>query len=75
MALIINEEKCARCGVCESECPYAAIIQTEDAYMIDQALCTECARYGAPLCIAVCPNDGIHPAKESLYQKCLSLFN
>ncbi|MCK9394879.1 MAG: 4Fe-4S binding protein [Methylobacter sp.] len=75
MALFIDENKCARCGVCEPECPNEAIVQTEDAYVIDPALCTGCAeRYGAPLCEAVCPNDGIHKVKESLYKKCLNLF-
>ncbi len=75
MALVINEDKCARCGVCESECPHEAIYQTEDAYAIDPALCTECKeRYGEPLCAAVCTNDGIHEAKQGLYKKCLNLF-
>lgn len=75
MALVINEDKCARCGVCEPECPNEAIFQTEDAYVINPALCTECKeRYGEPLCEAVCPNDGIHEVKDSLYKKCLSLF-
>jgi ferredoxin len=75
MTLIIDEHKCARCGVCEPECPNDAIVQTEDAYAIDPALCTECVeRYGEPLCVAVCPNDGIHKIKDSWYKKCLSLF-
>ncbi|MFI3154730.1 MAG: 4Fe-4S binding protein [Methylococcaceae bacterium] len=75
MTLVIDENKCARCGVCEPECPNEAIMQTEDAYVIDSASCTECVeRYGEPLCAAVCPNDGIHKVKESLYKKCLSLF-
>ena len=38
MALIINEDKCARCGVCEPECPNEAIFQTEDAYVIDSCI-------------------------------------
>ncbi len=75
MALVINEAKCARCGVCEPECPNEAIIRTEDAYVINPALCTECReRYGDPLCEAVCPNDGIDEVKDSLYKKCLSLL-
>ncbi len=74
MALVIDEDKCARCGVCEPECPNEAIFQTEDAYVIDPELCNECVRFGDPQCVAVCPNDGVHKAKESLLKKCMSLF-
>jgi ferredoxin len=74
MTLIINEDKCARCGVCEPECPSAAIFQTEDAYVIDTAQCNKCAPYEDPLCVTACPNDSIHKPKESLYKKCLGLF-
>jgi ferredoxin len=75
MTLVIDEDKCARCGVCEPECPNDAIIQTEDAYIIDAALCTNCEEHhGEPLCEAVCSNDSIHKVKESLYKKCLNLF-
>jgi ferredoxin len=75
MALAIDENKCARCGVCEPECPNQAISQTEDAYVITPKLCTECMeRYGEPLCEAVCPNDAIHKIKDGLFKKCLSVF-
>jgi ferredoxin len=75
MALVINEDTCARCGVCEPECPNEAIFQTEDAYMINPSLCTECKeRYGDPLCEAVCPNDGIYKPKDSLVKKYLKFF-
>jgi ferredoxin len=70
LALFIDENKCARCGVCEPECPNEAISQTEDAYMIDSKLCTECAeRYEEPLCEAVCSNDAIYKMKVGLYKK------
>jgi ferredoxin len=75
MALIINENKCARCGVCEAECPNEAVVQTEDSYVIDLASCTGCMHYGVPLCEEVCPNNAIHKIKDSLYKKCLGLFN
>ncbi|MFI3154607.1 MAG: 4Fe-4S binding protein [Methylococcaceae bacterium] len=75
MTLIIDENKCARCGVCEPECPNDAIVRTEDAYVIDPALCTECVeRYEELLCEAACPNHSIRKHKDSLYKKCLSLF-
>jgi len=76
MALTINEETCARCGVCEPECPNEAIFQTEDAYVINPSLCTECKeRYGEPLCEEACPNDSIQTIKDTFYKKCLSLFS
>ncbi len=69
MTLIINEDICARCGVCEPECPSEAIFQTEDAYVINTALCNKCLSYGNPLCVTVCPNNSIHKAKESIFNK------
>lgn len=75
MALIINENKCARCGVCEAECPNEAVFQTEDSYVIDPVSCTGCIHYGAPLCEEVCPNNAIDKIKDSFYKKCLNLFN
>ncbi|HEY8158936.1 MAG TPA: 4Fe-4S binding protein [Methylobacter sp.] len=76
MTLVINEDKCARCGVCESECPNEAVFQTEDAYVINPLLCTECKeRYGEPLCEAACPNGSIHEIKDTLYKKCLRIFS
>jgi len=76
MALTINEDKCARCGVCEPECPNEAIFQTEDAYVINPSLCTECKeRYGEPLCEEVCPNGSIQTIKDTFYKKCLSIFS
>jgi ferredoxin len=74
MALVIDEDKCARCGVCEPECPNEAIFQTEDAYVIDSALCNECVRFDEPQCVSVCSNDGIHKPQKSLLEKCMSLF-
>ncbi len=74
MTLTIDEDNCARCGVCEPECPDEAIFQTEDAYVIDPALCSGCMRYGAPLCDAVCPNNAIRKTKESLYKRCVGLL-
>lgn len=75
MNLIINEDKCARCGVCGSECPVEAIFQTEDAYMIDPSLCNGCLGFGGSLCKTACPNDAIYKTNESLYRKCLRLFS
>ena len=75
MTLAIDETKCARCGECMPECPHEAIIQTEDAYVIDPALCTGChEHYHEPICVAVCNNDGVHKIKANLFKKCLNLL-
>ncbi len=74
MSLVINDDKCARCGVCVPECPTGAIVETEDSYVIDPELCNECQSYGEPQCVAVCPNEGIQKNKESLLKKCINLF-
>lgn len=74
MTLIINEDKCARCGVCEPECPNQAITQTEDAYVIVPALCTKCEEdHGAPLCEMVCSNDAIYQKQRNLFKTYLGL--
>ncbi len=75
MPLVIDEEKCARCGSCEPECPHEAIYQTEDAYVINALLCTECVeRYGEPFCVEVCSNEAPQKLRDGLIKKCLNLF-
>jgi ferredoxin len=74
MTLIINEDICARCGICEPECPNEAIFQTEDAYVINSASCNQCMGYGDPVCVTVCPNDSIDKAKDTLFKKLSGLF-
>ena len=75
MPLTIDENKCARCGVCEAECPNEAIVETEDAYVIEPKLCTGCVEhYGEHQCKAACSYHAIQPAKNSLFKKCLSLL-
>jgi MinD superfamily P-loop ATPase len=74
MTLMIDENKCARCGVCEAECPSDAVFQTEDSYVIDVAACNGCMRYGIQLCEDVCPNDAIKKIKPGLYERCIAFF-
>lgn len=57
MALTISDD-CIACGVCEPECPRAAISEG-DIYSIDSAKCTECVDDGGPKCQPVCPVDAI----------------
>ena len=57
MAMKITDE-CTNCGACEPECPNEAISEGEDIYIIDPALCTECAGFfDESQCALVCPVD------------------
>jgi ferredoxin len=59
MAMLITDS-CISCGVCESECPNAAISPGDTIYMINPDLCTECVGfYDEPQCVEVCPVDAI----------------
>ncbi len=57
MATMITND-CINCGACEPECPNNAITQSEDLYVIDPLLCTECVGFhDYEACAAVCPVD------------------
>ena len=57
MATMITSE-CINCGACEPECPNNAISQSEEIYVIDPQLCTECVGFhDYEACAAVCPVD------------------
>src|ERR1044071_6557194 len=57
MATMITSE-CINCGACEPECPNNAISQSEELYVIDPLLCTECVGFhDYEACAAVCPAD------------------
>ncbi|AUC54648.1 MAG: 4Fe-4S binding protein [Sagittula sp.] len=56
MALTIVQSNCTVCGACEFECPNAAISFSDDTYVIDPALCTECkGSFDTPQCAEICP--------------------
>ena len=64
MSLQINE-LCVNCDVCEPVCPTKAISMGPEIYLIDPALCTECAgHFDEPQCVAVCPVECIDPDPE-----------
>ncbi len=66
MATMITEE-CINCGVCEPECPNEAIIEGEETFEIDPALCTECvAFHDTEQCAAVCPVDCCVPDSNNV---------
>lgn len=53
MAYEITNE-CICCGACRSECPVEIIVEGDEMYKIDAALCTGCAA-----CVAICPVGAI----------------
>jgi heterodisulfide reductase subunit A len=62
----VDKEKCAKCGLCELNCPYAAISLKHDGAEVDEILCRGC---GA--CLANCPSEAItlRYYREPQYEK------
>ena len=48
--LLVNNEICTCCGICESECPTGAISCNGNSYQIDRRECVACY-----CCVDVCP--------------------
>lgn len=59
MAMRIDQELCAGCGVCASACSNGAIYWVDHQAMIDEALCTQCQA-----CVDACPNGAISAIYE-----------
>ncbi|MDD4145174.1 MAG: YfhL family 4Fe-4S dicluster ferredoxin [Prolixibacteraceae bacterium] len=75
MAMLITDV-CISCGICESECPNAAISPGPEIFVINTDLCTECVGFfDEPQCVEVCPVDAIikdpenQESKEELLEK------
>ena len=53
----IDQDKCIRCGICESHCNFDAISynKNNDQYLIDDFACEGCS-----VCEFVCPEDAIN---------------
>ena len=63
MANAILASECIACAACEPECPNGAISAVDETFVIDAALCDECAATGGEsACSAVCPVEAIVPA-------------
>lgn len=59
MAYKIIASQCTVCGVCEFECPNAAIQLKNDMYVINPTKCTRCkGHFETPRCAVVCPMPG-----------------
>ena len=56
MAFKIIASQCTACSACEFECPTGAIKFTNDVYIIDPKVCTECeGHFDTQQCSTVCP--------------------
>jgi Fe-S-cluster-containing hydrogenase component 2 len=63
MSFVVNQEKCAGCGVCIEVCPVQAIsLNSKRKAQINSEKCIEC---GA--CAKECPNQAIEMAPEIAY--------
>lgn len=51
---IIDNDKCTKCGICESLCTFKAIYNNEGKYFIDEFACEGCNR-----CVMRCPVGAI----------------
>jgi len=62
----VDKERCAKCGLCELNCPYDAIKTNPDGAEVNEILCRGC---GA--CLANCPSEAItlRYYREPQYEK------
>ncbi len=62
----IDKTKCAKCGLCELNCPYNAITIKNDGAQVDEILCRGCGT-----CLANCPSEAItlRYYREPQYEK------
>lgn len=53
-------EKCISCGTCDVECPFhAVIISDEGKFSIDDEKCKDCN-----ICVNVCPVDAAYDTEK-----------
>ena len=62
----VDKEKCAKCGLCELNCPYDAIQLMDDGAEVNEILCRGCGS-----CLANCPSEAItlRYYREPQYEK------
>ena len=61
-----DKERCAKCGLCELNCPYNAITIKDDGAEVNEILCRGCGS-----CLANCPSEAItlRYYREPQYEK------
>ena len=60
MKYTIDQKKCISCGTCDVECPFHAIlISDEGKFSIDTEKCRDCG-----ICAGVCPVDAAHKKED-----------
>ena len=52
--LIVDEQKCIRCGICQSVCPTQAIHVDKHSFSFNPPFCIACGH-----CVAVCPHAAL----------------
>jgi Fe-S-cluster-containing dehydrogenase component len=64
--VMVNEEQCASCGLCEERCPYGAIkLDADREVAVKCDLCAARAESGLkPACVAACPGKAIYSGKR-----------
>lgn len=55
MSVKINQNLCAKCGICVDVCPVNALSLTNSHVQVDEKLCTNCGS-----CVDVCPRGAIY---------------
>ncbi len=62
----VEKERCAKCGLCELNCPYNAISLMNDGAEVNEILCRGCGS-----CLANCPSEAItlRYYREPQYEK------
>lgn len=53
-AILINEELCVRCGLCQKDCTVNAIVVTDHGAQVTRPDCIKCGH-----CVAVCPKAAV----------------
>lgn len=52
--LIVDEQKCTRCGICQNVCPTQAIHVDKDNFSFNPPFCIACGH-----CVAICPQSAL----------------